>query len=460
MYLRRVTPHLRRIAGWLDAAATRRRILVAGWLLFVIYAYPGYMSTDSVDQLLQARHGPIHDWYPPLMAYQWRWLDRIVSGPFLMLVVQSVTFLVGLAAILRHAMHARAAAIAAVAILLFPPVLTQMAVIWKDSQMAGFLLAGIAGLLSPSRRWRVFGCVMLFFATAQRYNAPAATLPIVVALFVWSEAHTRWKRYGIALATWLAITATAFGVNRLLTEKRTHAWHNSLALFDIAGTIRFTPGITPEQIREELAGVPLRPDVVLERNTFRAIYNPMGWYGLVFDTNAVFAPPGTEGQRAAVTRAWGTMVTEHPLGYFKHRWRVFKQALGFSIYPPQGGVWDGFTETAAQPAMINHVATHSRVQREWLDLMPELHETLLFEVWFYGVLALAFVPLCLRHRLSFALLTSGIGLELSLFVVAPSRDFRYSHWFIVARVATAVMVFAVRWRAGRARATPQDLAAG
>src|SRR5204863_4843679 len=120
-----------------------------GWLLFVVYSYPGYMSTDSVDQLLQARGAnEIHDWYPPVMAVMWRVTDAIVAGPFPMLVIQSCAFLLGLAALLRHVLAPRRAAIVAAVVLLLPPVLTPMAVIWKDSQMAGFLVAGIACLLS------------------------------------------------------------------------------------------------------------------------------------------------------------------------------------------------------------------------------------------------------------------------------------------------------------------------
>ena len=34
---------------------TERVILITGWVLFLIYAYPGYMSFDSAWQLTQAR---------------------------------------------------------------------------------------------------------------------------------------------------------------------------------------------------------------------------------------------------------------------------------------------------------------------------------------------------------------------------------------------------------------------
>src|SRR4051812_32316639 len=113
-------------------------ILLVGFALFVFYAFPGYMSNDSCDQLLDARGQAFSDAHPPVMAAEWLILDMIIAGPVLMLLVQGALFLGGLASLLRHVLAPRAAALAAVLILLFPPVMTTMAVIWKDSQMAAF----------------------------------------------------------------------------------------------------------------------------------------------------------------------------------------------------------------------------------------------------------------------------------------------------------------------------------
>src|SRR5262245_9378172 len=100
------------------------------------------MSSDSATQLADARSHQYTDWHPPVMAAMWTVLDKIVAGPALMLVLQGSLFLIGSYRLLRAVLSERAAAIAASAILLFPPVLAPMAVIWKDSQMAGFLLMG------------------------------------------------------------------------------------------------------------------------------------------------------------------------------------------------------------------------------------------------------------------------------------------------------------------------------
>ena len=131
-----------RAGGARLAALPPSVILALGWLVFVAYAYPGLMTKDSFDQLAQARSGFYFDDHPPAMAAIWAITDWFVVGSFGMLIVQSVVFLAGLQLVLRRAMRARTAALSACAILMCPPVLAPMAVIWKDCLMAAFLMLG------------------------------------------------------------------------------------------------------------------------------------------------------------------------------------------------------------------------------------------------------------------------------------------------------------------------------
>jgi len=203
----------------LDRFFTGRVILVIGWLWFLVYAFPGYMSYDSVYQLSQARDiDRMNEWHPPLMAFIWSLLDKLVAGPLLMLVVQSVAFLLGLYFVLRHVMTSRAAAVAAVVVLLLPQTIIVMAVIWKDAQMAGFLIASVAALLSDKRRWRIAGCAFLFLATAVRYNAAAATLPILLVLWDYRRTLRPWRRYAIATALWGERRSSSARFSRSITS--------------------------------------------------------------------------------------------------------------------------------------------------------------------------------------------------------------------------------------------------
>jgi hypothetical protein len=199
-------------------STSARTILAIGWLGLVLYAYPGYMSYDSVLQLTEARSGAYSDVQPPAMAWLWHKVDFVIPGPFGMLVLQSTCLLAGAYLLLRSFMPVRAAAIAASLLLWFPAVAGVMAVIWKDSQMAGYLLLGAGLVLAQRRGVKLAGLVILLLGMTLVRHAFVITLPLVVLLFVWNAKHAWWQRYAIAIAAWLAIALCAQLANRVLAR--------------------------------------------------------------------------------------------------------------------------------------------------------------------------------------------------------------------------------------------------
>ncbi len=410
-------------------------ILGIGWVLVLAYAFPGYMSADSVSQLAQARGIEVlSDGHPPFMAMIWRGLEWICAGPFAMLVLQTGALLFGLDSILQRYVSRRTAALIAVLVLLFPPVLAPMGVIWKDSQMCGFAMLGIA-VLAGGRM--ALGCAVLLAATAVRYNAPAAVFPVVVLLV---RCAGGWRRYAIALGVWLALTASAFEINIGLTQQEEHEWYSSLALHDIAGTLRFAPRCTGRQVERELAGVPLVAKAETQKHC-RWQYQPTTHWNLWHGERRIFDPPHTAAERDAVAAAWWAIITHHPKAYAKHRWAVFDKLLA----GPSMQVWGEFVENDYQRTLVMSANEHSGLQQWWLSLERWFSTTFLFHPGFYLVLAIALLPLC-RDRLGFAILTSGICHELALLPLAPSNDFRYSHWMIVCTVVGTVIVLVTRTR--------------
>jgi hypothetical protein len=129
-----------------------RGILVIGWLVVVLYAFPGLMTVDSIQQLTEARASYYTDGHPPAMAWLWHFVDKVIAGPFGMLLLQTTAFLAGLYLLLERAMSPRRAAITASLMFVFPPILTPMAAIWKDCLMAGMFLLGITAMFDD-RRW-------------------------------------------------------------------------------------------------------------------------------------------------------------------------------------------------------------------------------------------------------------------------------------------------------------------
>lgn len=427
-------------------------ILIAGWIVLVLYAFPGVMTMDSFDQLHEGRAWFFTDGHPPMMAALWGLLDRIVAGPFPMLVLQSASFLAGLFLILRRALPPRAAAITAVAIFLFPPVLAPMAVIWKDCQMAGFLALGIAAVLAEDRRWKLAGLALFGLATAMRYNAPAATFPVILLCFTWRP--MRWyARYPLALAAWLVVTVGAMGANSLLVDREMHFWHSSLALEDIVGTLAHTEPDLPDS---ELGPLLAPTGVLVDRDyhaRLRAKYVPYDFQQLVSGDGHLWDVPlrGTQpaplAQRDAIERAWKAIVPAHLAAYAAYRADVMADVLGLRRKFQGATV---ILHRVQYPAMladahISLVETPFSRTGEAIT-MWFAKRTRWFRPHVYLLLSLGLLLLCRRQRDIAAILLSGLGLEASLAPLVQAPDYRYSHWLVVCTCVGLVMLFVRRLR--------------
>jgi hypothetical protein len=441
----------------------QRALLVAAWLGVVLYAYPGYMSFDSVLQLVQARTGVFGLGHPPLMGVLWATCDAIVTGPIGMLVIQTTCFVAGVYLLLRQRLTDRAAAACTLVIAWFPPIAAVLAVIWKDSQMTGFLALGTALLASDLRRVRLAGLALLSLATAMRYNALAITFVPVLLLFTWSPRHRWHTRYPLAFAAWLAITIVPAVINNLLVSEPAALWHDSLALFDLTGTLRYAPDLPDPDIRVQLTGTPLLvtegiqeaartspdPDVIpaATRLSFgTGSYTPALWA----TTTRLFGRPASDAQRAAITAAWKRVVLGHPGAYLEYRWHVFAELIHLGDDHIPSGVYSSFTDSldrSGSAARIGHNAVSSRLQRTLHSVMGWIASSWLFRPWTYLALLLGALPLCMRDRRLLAVALSGIANEAALFVLAPTVDFRYSIWLVVSAMLVVTSLIARRVKA-------------
>jgi len=421
-------------------------ILFVGFACFLLYAYPGLMSIDSVDQLTEARAGFYTDAHPPAMAVVWHALDSIVAGPFLMLLLQGVTFCIGCYLVLSRALSPRKAAIATSLVLIFPPVLTTMAFIWKDSLMAGLLILGVALVMSPRRRVRLASLVCFTLATAVKYNAFAATLPLVVLLFEYTPGKRRLVRYALSAAVWLGITLVATGANMALTDQPMHFWHSSLAVTDIVGVINYEDTTSDADLRRDLEGTGLRVTHGIQAHA-RHLYATHAHLKIVIGKQRMWdlptsgTVPAPIAQRDAIASAWWRMVTDHPGAYLRHRIEYFLAALGVTYE------FDDLPTTAfpGMLAKLDLATEPFAYQARWQRINNWYwHHTPIFWQWLYVLLALVLTWFGRRQRDVIALLASGLVVESSLFFLAPSPDYRYSHWTIVVTILAAVMLVARR----------------
>jgi hypothetical protein len=416
--------------------------LAIGVVVLFVYSWPGFLSPDSLQQYQEAYLHEYGDWHPPGMAALWSIVDRVIRGSEGMLILQSATFVTGAFLILRRVMSARTAALVTSLILVFPPVLTTMACIWKDSQMAGFLLLGI-GLLVSGKRWQlVAGAVLMIFATAMRHNAAAATLPALVLLFRWHDPQVWWKRLAIASAVWALTVGATIGINKVLVKKHQHAWHISIAPADIIGTIRHSRDYSDAELRELLEGVPLTRTENLQAH-MRTYYNPYLWFYYAVPGRAQqMAWPETEAQRQAIERAWKQVIRENPGAYLRHRLRVFRGVLGMTNGLPLVG--PVFAEHAdlltdhppREPPGIQGTLARAFI---WLSVNTPLFRP--YPVFFLAIVLLYFAR---RQPLALTLLVSGLLYELPLFFIAPSADNRYSHWMVTTTLIALAILIATR----------------
>lgn len=436
---------------------TPRQILLVGWIGFLIYAWPGFMSFDSIYQLQESRSGHFSDGHPPMMAQLWRIVELFIAGPAGMLLLQSSVFLVGIYLIVRRRMTGRAAAITASLLLWFPPVGNVIGVIWKDSQMTAWIVLGVGLILSDRRRTKLAGLAAIALGTAMRHNALVMTLPLVVLLFVWNPKHGFWKRHAIALVAWVAVTMSARVASDALTDEHRHIYAHSLQLCDITSTLRFVDGPIPDAtLLETFRDTTLIPRQDLHARTKRD--DPRGSLidNLWWNAYDYFRIPKSDAERAANARAWKAIVFGYPEAYLAYRWAVFSRLLGLDAQEHASPFYTWFVDI--QSPMYTHVRIHhdaspSRLQEALREVTHAIGRSPLSRVIVYMILAVLLLPFCLRDREVLAWILSAFANEAFLFVFSPTTDWRYSYWLILSVWLGVALLVA---RRASARATMRN----
>jgi hypothetical protein len=423
-------------------------ILFAAWLVLMLYAFPGYMNWDADEQLFQGRTGTVTDWHPPVMATYWGVIDLFVRGPLGMLLLQSILFLWGMFRVLCQRMSERAAAWTAAALLVFPPILTPMAVTWKDAQMAAFLAAGLALALDPRRWRRGVGLALLVLAAAVRDNGAFALPPLCIVIVATWRALPRWKVVGLAAVLTVGITGGAMLANQLVPHDRSYAWYKTVAIHDIAGAICHDDSISDDEIQTLVGdtGLVAHPAT---RAVMCSEYTPRKWFDLEFSGDrSAFSSAPTKAQRLARRTAWFRVVREHPGAWLAHRVDVMAEVLGLSDADMWEPVCQTFASNEEHLRRISHDASLSWIQSHLGDLFRALGKTMLFRPWWYAMLSLIFLGwgLVKRERLVAALAGSGLCYEASYFLFSAAPDYRYSHWMIVCCVLSAALIVVERLR--------------
>lgn len=427
------------------AALTPRRILVAGWLVFLLYAYPGYLQADGADELVDSRSGVFTDWHSPMMTEVWRIVGIFIGGPPGMLFLQSLLFLLGSYALLRRApISKRAAATASICLLLFPPILAALAVVGANAQLVGFLIAATAALSSERQAWRWGGLGLAVIACGMVRGAELAALPIIVSLFRWRDTRARWQRISIAAAAWLVVVLLAAGLTWLFVDVQSERQDLELAMVDIVGTLYHADKLPDDEVRPLLAGIRLAEPNDIQAHA-RAVYGKELFYAA--SDARIFEPPATDAEREAFYAARHAFMRTYTRAYLEHRAHELYRALGFSRKKAFAAVYTSYVPVFPRDAFsTSHAARHSKL-KEWL-IRPVAALGWTFRPFVYLFFAIIALPIAVmrRAKISRLLLVSGILYTLALMFLSTRAIYVDSFWMIAATCVAIGLLMASRAR--------------
>jgi len=374
------------------------------------------------------------------MARLWAVLHPLGPGTTPMFALQVVLYWLGLgliaAALARGG--ARRAAFAVLAIGAFPVLAGWQAVVLKDTQMLGALLAAL-GLIAW---WRMDGrrlplaaivpiVVLLGYAMLVRANAVFAILPLAVML--WPAPARPWLRIGaFAIGTVASLVVMPVINHRLLGASET-TLTRTMPIFDLAGIAHFSGAddALPPGDRALIAA--------------RHCYQPFFWDPLGDDAHCgAVSARLDELPRAELNRLWLVAVAHHPLAYAEHRLSHLNATDRLVV--PLG--WESAIPLSqSEPNDLGigspgAAARRASLAAGWLVETPLAWPILWIVVAMGGLLIAVMRPPGPLRDLALALAVSALSLEASFAVVSIASDLRYHLWPMLATALMAVLLLA------------------
>jgi hypothetical protein len=427
-------------------------LCAAGLLLCVVGFYPGYMSPDSIRQLTEGRAWSFTDWHPPLMAAVWGMSDRVIPGPFGMLLLQNAAFWGALGLFWRMTYRRSVRlGLCLVAFGFLPTTLALLSTIWKDVGLGVALLLASA-LLYTARQSDSIGALLgsiplLFYGFGVRQNAAPAILPLAlwsgfIACRVFSSLRVMAGRFrvlpfALGLAYFLFLMAAVLTTTRILTGGRSSYILQTVLLHDLSA-------ISKER------GEALFPDYVLRDEGFSlekvsTQYQPYIATPIVPGRGSGLRLTENPEEIAALRAKWLEVVPENKGVYLRHRWEAFKWAVGFNKEHVC------FPYLATSRSFDGYDVNDWRIHQYLRALFWKLRDTFLFRGFFWLLVCLVLLCVALGGRLRgdlelvFVLSLSGFLYGVAYFFFAPACDFRFFWWTALAALVS--MCFSISFAA-------------
>ncbi len=443
-----------------------RLTAVLSSLFAVLLLFPGFMSTDSVWQILQAKEGIYNDWHPPMMAYLWGGLNHVVTGPFLMLLVQVGLLWYGMYLLLKSVpIDEKYRPYVLVFVLLFPPVFSIMGAIWKDIQMAAWLMLAI-GVIARFVHFQYLNVperdrkdvarlpymagvtVMLIIVVGMRYNAIAGILPVVfVLIFSLLDKVSIKFLFRIILSAFvsciavMAIYAVSKQLSNIITDSKMYPAQSTM-LFDLAGTSVFANKVLfGKEIGEAFKS---SSNQRLEFDLIRRHYDPKTFRSYL--KGGVFSYTSNNEEVKKLRNTWIKVIRENPTAYLTHRWSSYRYQVGIDTVPRVPLYMTPIRSNSKSDALRTvHNYELSSLQRMIKRYLTSITDTIIFRPYAYILLSFFTIVAGLYywrrdHGILFMIAGSGLCHAGLLFFLAPAVNFRYSHWTILC-ASISLMLF-------------------
>jgi hypothetical protein len=455
------------------SAASENRAFVVALLsvlpLFVWWLgwFPGFLSSDSFDQLGQARSFEFFNAHPALHTFVIWMVTRVWDNPGAVTLLQllAMSGLLALAArrLTRLGVPWGLAAGTAIFVSLLPAVGSTTIALWKDVPYTLAMLWAFTELLGLAgdrhafwdRPWtllRLGGALGLMWLF--RHNGFLTVVPLLVVLLLWSKAGRRRLLITITMVGAIVLGAN-FVLFPLLDVNRSAIEPGTVFISDVAASLHHEPGNFSDG---ELAYL----ESMAPRLVWNGLYDCHDSTPLVFDprfdTGPITDDPGRFQRLVAKTylRDLDTV-----LG---HRWC----AADYLLWPPQpkyayfqrppfvmapnefGIEFDPISERA-HSLTLDIVEWADKPQNLWLVWRPAL------AVW----LAIAvYAGIAWRRRLR-VLLLGGALLAAQTFNVAattPAQEFRFAFGIYVVALLSVPLLWLVARPLDASLADPQGRA--
>jgi hypothetical protein len=423
---------------WLRSLAAFLALAVMAAFTSALF-WPGHMSLDTIGEMQDARRAHYTDWHSAAMSALWHVLIVLGLGnPGWVLAGSLLTMLVGLYLIARLRLSRPAAALVAVLVFIFPPVLGYSVLIGTDAWFTSFSLCGF-GLAARCTRThgasRTVSAVLAVACAALAQMTRPTAAPVVlallcaVALAMLAPTLRGWRYVlgtaGAGLAATALIFASVQGVERFVLHAAQVHPEQATYEYDLVGMSIYERRV-------------LLPTDIYPRHDLAylgKLSKPSGISLLQFGGFAAMSP-SVEGRPAdSLQQAWLAAIRQQPQVYLRVRadnamWQltIRNDANFVNQTPPQP---PGFGFSPAFPYLHSRALPYLVVGAT-SDADGALRGGPLHRVWVYVLLLFLVMvagPFVRRQTGAILSLIAAALLSYSAVIVlfSPGVTFRYMY---------------------------------